>query len=85
MGADIRKKGKMEKITEFVKRMKRVQKEVEAALKKAQEEMKQQVDRGRREVEEQEKRDRVMLSMKDLVFKETTLNPIVHAANMWRT
>ena len=35
MGADIRKKGKMEKITEFVKRMKRVQKEVEAALKKA--------------------------------------------------
>jgi len=39
MGGDIRRKGKVEKTTEFVKRMRRVQEEVEAALKKAQEEM----------------------------------------------
>jgi len=34
MGADIRKKGKVEKATEFVERMKKVQKEAEVALKK---------------------------------------------------
>jgi len=34
IGGDIRKKGKVEKATEFVKRMKRVQEEVGAALKK---------------------------------------------------
>jgi len=31
---DIRKKGKVEKAMEFVKRMKKVQEEIEAALKK---------------------------------------------------
>jgi len=40
MGADIRKKGKVEKVTEFAKKMKRVQEEAGAALTKAQEEMK---------------------------------------------
>jgi len=40
MGTDIRKKGKVEKVTEFVKKMKRVQEEAGAALRKAQEEMK---------------------------------------------
>jgi len=35
MGVDLRRKGKMEKATEFVKRMRRVQKEVGAALMKA--------------------------------------------------
>jgi len=34
MGADIRKKGKVEKATEFVERMKKVQKEAGVALKK---------------------------------------------------
>jgi len=34
MGADIRKNGKMEKVTEFVKRIKKVHKEAEVALKK---------------------------------------------------
>jgi len=34
MGGDIRKKGKVEKMTEFVERMKKVQEEVGAALKK---------------------------------------------------
>ena len=40
IGADIKKKGKIEKVTEFVERMKKVQEEAEAVLKKAQEEMK---------------------------------------------
>jgi len=70
MGGDIRKKGKMESATEFMERMKKVHEEVEAALKKTQEEMKRYVDRGRKETEEWKKRDRVLLSTKDLVFKE---------------
>jgi len=52
MGADIRRKGKREKVTEFVERIRKVQEEAEAALRKAQEEMKRQVDRRRQEVEE---------------------------------
>jgi len=35
MGGDIRKKGKVEKATEFVERMRKVQKKAGAALKKA--------------------------------------------------
>ena len=52
MGGDIKKKGKVESITEFVEKMKKVQKEAEAALKKTQEEMKRYADRGRKETEE---------------------------------
>ena len=44
MGGDIRKKGKVEIATEFVKRMKKVHEEAEAVLKKVQEEMKRYVD-----------------------------------------
>jgi len=40
MGADIRRKGKVEKATEFVKRMRKVQEEAGATLRKAQEETK---------------------------------------------
>ena len=47
MGANIRRKDKVEKAIEFVKKMRKVQKEAEAALRKAQDEMKQQADRGR--------------------------------------
>jgi len=70
MGVDIRKKEKVEKIIEFAERMKRVQEEAGAALKKAQEEMKRQADRGQQELEEWKKREKIMLSTKDLVFKE---------------
>ena len=49
MGGDIWKKGKVEKATEFVERMKRVQKEAGAALKKTQEEMKRYADKKRKE------------------------------------
>ena len=52
MGGDIRRKEKVEKVMEFVERMKKVQKEVEVALKKMQEEMKRYADRGRKETEE---------------------------------
>jgi len=50
IGADIRRKGKVEKATKFVERMRRVQKEAGAALRKAQEEIKQQADKRRREI-----------------------------------
>ena len=66
MEADIRKKGKVEKVMEFVERIKKVQKD-----------MKRQVDRGRKKSEEQKKRDRVVLSMKDLVFKERLAKKLV--------
>ena len=70
IGRDIRRKGKVESTTEFVERMKKVQKETEAMLKKTQEEMKRYADRRRKKTEEWKKGDRVLLSTKDLVFKE---------------
>jgi len=70
MGGDIRKKRKVESATEFVERMKKVHEEAEAALRKTQEEMKRYADRGRKETEKWKKGDRVLLSTKDLVFKE---------------
>ena len=70
MGGDIRKKGKVESATEFVERIKKVQEEAEAALRKTQEEMKRYADRGRKETEVWKKGDQVLLSTKDLVFKE---------------
>jgi len=70
MGGDIRRKGKVESATEFVEKMKKVHEEAEAVLKKTQEEMKRYADRGRKETEKWKKGDRVLLSIKDLVFKE---------------
>ena len=52
MGRDIRKKEKVEKATEFVKRLKRVQEEAGVALRKVQEEMKRYVDRKRKKTKE---------------------------------
>ena len=52
MGVDLRRKGKMENVTEFAERMRKVQKETGAVLIRAQEEMKRQTDKGRKEVEE---------------------------------
>jgi len=70
MGGDIRKKGKVERAMEFVERMKKVHEEAGAVLKKTQEEMKRYVDRSRKGTEDWKKGDRVLLSTKDLVFKE---------------
>ena len=47
IGADIRRKGKVKKATEFIERMRRVQEEVGAALRKAQDEIKRQADKER--------------------------------------
>ena len=77
MGVDIKKKRKVEKVTEFVERMKKVQEEAEAALRKAQEEMKRQADRRRKEGERWKIGDKVMLSTKDLVFKERPAKKLV--------
>ena len=77
MGGDIRKKGKVEKAMEFVERMKKVHEEVEAALKKIYEDMKRQADRGRKETKDWKKRNKVMLSTKDLVFKERPVRKLV--------
>jgi len=70
MGGDIRKKRKVESVTEFVERMKKVHEKVKVALKKTQEEMKRYADKSRKEMEKWKKGDSVLLSTKDLVFKE---------------
>ena len=77
MRGDIRKKGKVESITEFMERMKKVHKEAGVALKKVSEDMKRQADRGRKETEKWKKGDRIILSTKDLVFKERPVRKLV--------
>jgi len=67
---DIRRKEKMEKTIEFIERMKRIQEKTGAVLRKVQEKIKKQTNQGRKEIEEGKKDDRMMLSTKDLVFKE---------------
>jgi len=52
MGFELRKKGKFEKVKEFVMRMKEVHEKAEAALKKSQEEMRKYTDRKRSKVKE---------------------------------
>jgi len=77
MGGDIRRKGKVEKVMEFVEKLKKVQEEVGAVLKRMQEEMKRYADRNRKVTEEWKKGDRVMLSTKGLVFKERPVHKLV--------
>jgi len=77
MGGDIRKKGKVENATEFIERMKKVHEEAEVALKKTQEEIKRYADQSRKETENWKKRDRVLLSTKDLVFKERPTRKLI--------
>jgi len=77
MGDDIRKREKVEKVTEFVERIKKMHKEAGVALKKAQEDMKRQVDKGRKETKDWKKGNRVLLSTKNLVFKERSVRKLV--------
>ena len=77
MGIDLRRKGKIKKATKFIKRMRKMQEEVEVVLARAQEEIKKQADSERKEVEVQKIRDRIMLSIKDLVFKERLAKKLV--------
>ena len=67
----------MKSVVEFVERMKKVHEEAEAALKKIQEEMKKYADRRRKETEVWKKGDRVLLSTKDLVFKERPIKKLM--------
>ena len=48
IGVDLRRKGKIEKVTEFVERIRKVQEEAGAALVRAQKEIKRQADRERK-------------------------------------
>ena len=66
MGFEMRKKRKYEGAGEFMKRMKEVQEEAQAALKKAQREMNKYVDGKRSEGEKYKVGDQVLLSTKDL-------------------
>ena len=75
MGADIRRK--VEKATEFIEKIKKIQKEAGIVLKKTQEEMKKQADRELKEVEEWKKSEKMMLSTKDLVFKKRLARKLV--------
>ena len=52
IGGDTRKRGKVEKATKFVERMRKVQEEIGAVLKKVQKDMKRQGDKRRKEMEE---------------------------------
>jgi len=64
-----RRKWKLEGAREFMKRMRKMQEEAQAALKKVQKEMKRQVDRKKREAEEYWEGDLVLLSTKDLKWQ----------------
>jgi len=50
---------------------------VGAVLKKVQEDMKRQTDRSRKESEDWKKGNRILLSTKDLVFKERLVKKLV--------
>ena len=67
----------MEKTTEFVEVIKKMQEESGVALKRAQEEMKWQADRERKKVEVWKVEDKVMLSTKNLTFKEWLARKLV--------
>ena len=64
-------------MTEFVKRIKKVYEEARAALKRIQEEMKRYTDRSRKETKDWKKRDKVLLSTKDLVFEEMPMRKLM--------
>ena len=77
MEIDIRQKEKMEKVMEFAEQMKKVQEKAEVVLRKVQEKMKQQADSERKETKAWKVGDKVMLSMKDLVFKKLPVKKLV--------
>ena len=78
MEGDIRKRGKVESAMEFVERMKKVYEEVGVVLKKMQEDIKRQANKRRKETKNWKKGNRVMLSTKDLVFKERPARKLVN-------
>ena len=77
MEIDLRRKGKMEKATEFAERMRKVQEEAGVVVVRAQEEIKRQADRGRKEAEVWKVGDKDILSTKNLMFKERLVKKLV--------
>ena len=69
IGFEERKKGKFETVEKFIKKMKKIQREVRAALGKVQEEIKRYVDRKQEEVKEYKIGNLVLLSTKDLKWQ----------------
>jgi len=69
MDLKIRKKGKHAKVKEFVKEMKEIYEKVKAVLKKLQEEIKKYVDRNKKKAVEYKVEDRVLLSIKNLIWQ----------------
>ena len=67
---DLRKKEKIEKVTEFVERMRKIQEEAGTALTKAQEGMKRQADKERKKAKVWRVGNKIMLSTKNLIFKK---------------
>ena len=57
--------------------MKKIQKEAKTVLRKVQEKIKQQADRRRKKAETWKRENKVMLSIKDLVFKEWLVRKLV--------
>ena len=70
MKIDIRRKEKIEKTTKFAEKMKKVQEKAGVALKRTLEKMKKQADRRRKEAEVWKVGNKMILSIKYLVFKE---------------
>ena len=66
----MRRKGKVAKAMEFAEIIKKIQGEVRVVLKKVQEKIKKQANRERKKAEKWKKSDKVILSMKDLIFEE---------------
>ena len=77
IGTDIKRKEKLKGVTEFAERMKKVQEKARAVLQKAQEDIKKQADRRRKKVKEWKKGDKIVLNIKDLVFKEQLAKKLV--------
>jgi len=69
IGFEMRKEKKFERAEEFMKRIKEIHKEAEAALKKSQEEIRKYTDKKRSEPEEYRVGNWVLLSTKDLKFQ----------------
>jgi len=62
-------KGKDMKAEEFVKKMKEIYEETKVALKKSQKEMKKYTDRNKKKAVEYKVKNRVLLSIKDLMWQ----------------
>ena len=75
--ADIKRKEKVEKMTEFTERIKKMQEKARIVLKKAQEETKKQANKRREEGKEWKKGDK-MISTKNPVFKERLAKKLVN-------